>query len=179
MDVAQDLIQRVGINAMSFKHLSDQVGIRQPSVHHHFPRKADLINALLLRCDEELRSRFQHIAAGRESAAQKLHAVAEIYAEGVEEGRLCLLEMLSAEYASLSGETRRLLDRAIRNLILVIELILVQGIEAGELQSPADTFEAAYTFYSFLMGAHSLARCSLGVGALRTAVQGYVEMLKA
>ncbi|MCD4689251.1 MAG: TetR/AcrR family transcriptional regulator, partial [Desulfuromonadaceae bacterium] len=46
LDVAEDLIQRVGLNAMSYKHISDAVGIRKASIHHHFPKKDNLIDAL-------------------------------------------------------------------------------------------------------------------------------------
>lgn len=44
LDVADDLVQRVGLNAMSYTHISDAVGIRKASIHHHFPRKEDLVN---------------------------------------------------------------------------------------------------------------------------------------
>jgi len=40
LDIAQDLIQRRGLNAMSFKDLGDAVGIRKSSVHHHFATNA-------------------------------------------------------------------------------------------------------------------------------------------
>ena len=35
LDVAEDLVRRVGLNAMSYKHISEAVGIRKASVHHH------------------------------------------------------------------------------------------------------------------------------------------------
>lgn len=50
LDVAEDLIQRVGLNAMSYKHISDAVGIRKASIHHHFPNKENLVDELLNRC---------------------------------------------------------------------------------------------------------------------------------
>lgn len=50
LDAAQDLIQRVGVNAMSYKHISDTVGIRKASIHHHFPKKENLVDELLKRC---------------------------------------------------------------------------------------------------------------------------------
>ena len=50
LDVAEELIQRVGLNAMSYKHISDVVGIRKASIHHHFPKKENLVDELLNRC---------------------------------------------------------------------------------------------------------------------------------
>ena len=49
MDVAQDLIQRRGVNGMSFKDISDAVKIRKASIHHHFASKQDLVEALVTR----------------------------------------------------------------------------------------------------------------------------------
>jgi len=49
-DVAEDLIRRVGLNAMSYKHIGDAVGMRKASIHHHFPKKETLVDELLQRC---------------------------------------------------------------------------------------------------------------------------------
>ena len=45
LDVAQDLVQKRGLNAVSFQDLSDAVGIRKASVHHHFGNKAVMVQA--------------------------------------------------------------------------------------------------------------------------------------
>jgi len=47
LDTAQDLVQRIGANAMSYQHISEAVGIRKASIHHHFPKKEDLLEALI------------------------------------------------------------------------------------------------------------------------------------
>src|SRR5262245_64393090 len=49
LDAAQDLIQRLGANAVSYQHLSEAVGIRKASIHYHFPTKQDLLEALIER----------------------------------------------------------------------------------------------------------------------------------
>jgi TetR/AcrR family transcriptional repressor of nem operon len=35
---------------MSYKHISEAVGIRKASVHHHLPKKENLVDELLERC---------------------------------------------------------------------------------------------------------------------------------
>ena len=49
LDAAQGLVQRLGANAISYQHVSAAVGIRKASIHHHFPTKDDLIEALVRR----------------------------------------------------------------------------------------------------------------------------------
>ena len=66
LDVAQDLVQRRGLNAMSFQDLSNSVGIRKASVHHHFANKSDMVSALLARYREHFSTRFGTDPAGKE-----------------------------------------------------------------------------------------------------------------
>ena len=69
LDVADDLVQRVGLNAMSYKHISEAVGIRKASIHHHFPKKEDLVDELLKRCEFSYGDRYREIADGEGGVA--------------------------------------------------------------------------------------------------------------
>ena len=42
IDVATSQVRRLGYSAFSYADLADAVGIRKPSIHHHFPTKEDL-----------------------------------------------------------------------------------------------------------------------------------------
>jgi AcrR family transcriptional regulator len=62
LNCAQDLIQRVGINAMSYNDISKAVGIKKASIHYYFPKKDDLINELLCNCKTEYSEQYKKIA---------------------------------------------------------------------------------------------------------------------
>ena len=49
LDIGQELIQTRGYSAMSFQDIAAVVGIKKPSVIHHFPSKADLGIAIIRR----------------------------------------------------------------------------------------------------------------------------------
>ena len=49
LDAAQALIQRGGANAMSYQHISQAIGIRKASIHHHFATKEALLEAVIQR----------------------------------------------------------------------------------------------------------------------------------
>src|SRR4051794_36242328 len=49
LDVAQELLQTRGYNAISYQDIADRIGIRKASIHHHFPNKSDLAQALVRR----------------------------------------------------------------------------------------------------------------------------------
>lgn len=50
---AHSLIIAGGYNGFSYADIADKVGIRKPSIHHHFPSKVDLVRTLVARYREQ------------------------------------------------------------------------------------------------------------------------------
>ncbi len=114
LDVAEDLIQRVGLNAMSYKHISDTVGIRKASIHHHFPRKKDMVDALLSRCDSTYGVHYLAIVDDNGSAPEKLRQLADVFADGVTTGKLCLVGMICSDMNTQEPTSCRFLRKPCR-----------------------------------------------------------------
>lgn len=49
---ARSLIVAGGYNGFSYADIAEVVGIRKPSIHHHFPSKLDLVKTLVIRYRE-------------------------------------------------------------------------------------------------------------------------------
>ena len=49
LDTTERLIQTRGFNAISYQDISDAVGIKKASIHHHFPTKFGLGTAVIER----------------------------------------------------------------------------------------------------------------------------------
>lgn len=45
----RSLIVKGGYNGFSYADIADVIGIRKPSIHHHFPSKAELVTTLVVR----------------------------------------------------------------------------------------------------------------------------------
>ncbi len=178
LDCAEDLVQRMGSNAMSYQHLSEEIGIRKASIHYHFPRKEDLILALQNRCEHAYFERYQAIAQGPGAASEKLVELAKVFADSVRKGKLCVATMLSAEYENLSEPSREALRSTTRKTLDTISSILVSGVENGEFSSSIDAKEMAYAFFSFLKGGHLLARSTQSVDTFERSALVFVEQLK-
>lgn len=104
LDVAQSLIQTRGVNAMSFRDLSEAVGIRKASVHHHFPSKADMVRALLDRYQQGFQREVDRLLGGDAPAAARLRDYFDLFLHTLQQGdhdHVCLCGMLAAEIASL------------------------------------------------------------------------------
>lgn len=177
LDCAQELIQRVGINAMSYNDLSEVVGIRKASIHYYFPKKEDLINELLCNCKEAYGSQYQKIADADEPASSKLRRIAEIYENGVRQNRICIVGILSAEYESLGPETHENLKKAIDNTVKIYEKIFAQGLELGEFQLKGNSYNAAYAFFNFLLGGQIISRCSKDPESFAKTTDVYIKNL--
>ena len=54
MRAAGAMVQNRGYNALSFRELAAEVGVKSSSVHYHFPTKGDLAVALARRYTDNL-----------------------------------------------------------------------------------------------------------------------------
>lgn len=55
---ARSLIVKGGYNSFSYADISEVVGIRKASIHHHFPSKSDLVAKLVVQYREEAEAGF-------------------------------------------------------------------------------------------------------------------------
>ena len=62
LDEAQDLMQTRGYAEMTFQEIATRVGIKKPSIVHHFPSKAELAAVVLDRYHRQFIRAMQDIA---------------------------------------------------------------------------------------------------------------------
>lgn len=105
MDVAEALIQQRGYGGFSFDDVAQAVGIRKPSVHHHFRTKAELVAALARRYTERFESALAAIDVARRDPLARLKAYVQLFATTyAQDGRLCVCGMLGAEANALPAD---------------------------------------------------------------------------
>jgi TetR/AcrR family transcriptional repressor of nem operon len=105
MDVAEALIQQRGYGGFSFDDVAQAVGIRKPSVHHHFRTKAELVAMLARRYTERFESALAAIDVARRDPLARLKAYVQLFATTyAQDGRLCVCGMLGAEADALPAE---------------------------------------------------------------------------
>ncbi len=105
MDVAQALIQQRGYAGFSFDDVAQAVGIRKPSVHHHFRTKAVLVAALVQRYTERFESALAAIDVARRDPLARLKAYVRLFASTyAQDGHLCVCGMLGAEADALPAD---------------------------------------------------------------------------
>lgn len=161
LDAAQDLIQRRGVNGMSFKDISDVVGIRKPSIHHHFASKHELVEALLNRYRDQFDRVLNEILESERNAQSKLQQYAEVFVQTLTAGsadRSCLCGMLAAEIYSLSEIASDAVNGFLCDNVSFLSKILTDGRADGSLVFDGAAEDSAGMILSTLEGALIVAR---------------------
>src|ERR1039458_4825940 len=90
LDVAERLVQVRGFNGFSYADIAAELAITKASLHHHFPSKAGLGEALILLYTERFIDALAAIDAEASAAPAKLNAYAGLYVDVLREERMCL-----------------------------------------------------------------------------------------
>ena len=102
MDAAESLIQQRGYAGFSYDDVAQAVGIRKPSVHHHFRTKAELVTELVQRYTQRFASALAAIDMARSQPMARLKAYVRLFSQTyANDGRLCACGMLGAEADAL------------------------------------------------------------------------------
>lgn len=181
LDVAQDLIQRLGVNGMSYQDISDRVGIRKASVHTHFPKKDDLVAALLDRYSDRFVSIVDGILASTDSPEVKLRRYCGLYEATLSAGnqdKACLCAMLGAELVSLNDpliERVRYFYRANTERLVVL---LEAGRQDGSFGFAGDIPAMASLIFGVLEGGMLVARVEGGAPQFRQSIDQMIRLVK-
>ena len=175
MDVAEELVQQIGPNAMSYQQISASVGVRKASIHHHFPKKENLIDALLGHCQVTYGDKYQAIVDGEGEAPDKLRKLADVFAEGLQNQQLCLVGMISADIYTLKQSSRQILETTIKETVSIFAAVFDQVLQENSLSVTKRTEETADAFFSFLLGAQISARACGGVQSFDRATEAIIS----
>ncbi|WP_295819144.1 TetR/AcrR family transcriptional regulator [uncultured Deinococcus sp.] len=160
LDVAQRLTQERGFNAFSYLDIGTQLGIRNASIHYHFPSKAELGLALVRRYREWLQDILTELDA-EPSPRRRLDRYVDSYREVVhDDGRICLCTVLTAEDAALPAGMREEIQAFFDLNERWLGGVLQAGIAAGELRVTGARELAAASLLATLEGAMLLARAA-------------------
>ncbi len=165
LDAAQDSIQRVGANAMSYQDISEAVGIQKASIHYHFPTKEKLIEALIERYSERFFSLVQSIVDSELSPETKLRRYGLLFetmlSEG-ERGKVCLCGILGAELGTLGPVAADNIRRFFKENEKRLAEILDEGREQNVFKFEGDSRSMAILVFCLLEGAMLVVRADEG-----------------
>jgi TetR/AcrR family transcriptional repressor of nem operon len=158
LDVAERLVQVQGFNAFSYADVAAEVQIRKASLHHHFPTKAALGQALITRYRNRFSQALADIHVGSSDARDRLRAYARLYAGVLRKRRMCLCGVLAADFETLPGAMRQGVVGFFRDNEAWLAGVLEEGRRRKTLQFQGPASAVAAFLVSSLEGAMLVAR---------------------
>jgi TetR/AcrR family transcriptional repressor of nem operon len=155
LDVAERLVQSRGFKGFSY---ADELGITKASLHYHFPGKAELGEALIVRYGARFMDALEELDGRVSDPRAKLEGYAGLYAGVLRGKRMCLCGILAAEYETLPPPMRAAVVRFFDENEVWLARVLAQGRSDATLSFDGSPSEAAQAIISGLEGAMLVAR---------------------
>lgn len=179
--MAQELIQRLGVNAMSYKDISDAIGIRRASIHHYFPTKDDLLEALLIRYNDYFLRLVDNIITSAELPETKLRCYCDLFEATLSSGnqdKACLYGMIGAELAAQAHSSAERVRLFYNDNEERLVKILSEGRESNDFHFPGDLQSMAALIFSLLEGGILIVRAGGGVQQYRAIIDQLIQLVK-
>lgn len=159
VDAAEGLVQSLGYNGFSYEDIARIVGIRKPSIHHHFPSKMELGVVVVQRYTHRFREALLRVEGQTSKVPAQLLAYADLFEATYEHGRrLCICGMLGAEHDSLPPEIQQEVRRFFAVNIAWLAEVFARGLADGSLRSLRSAQDLAEVYISALEGAMMVGR---------------------
>ncbi|MFD9705933.1 TetR/AcrR family transcriptional regulator [Lentzea sp. NPDC059081] len=156
LDSAQALVQVRGYNGFSYADISAELSITKPSIHHHFPTKAALAEALIARYREQFAAALVEVDDSTGGARQRLVDYAGLYAATFARGgRICLCGVFAVDAESLPAPVRQATDAFFDDQRRWVAGVLIEaGVPASKAGAAAEAYLAALEGALLLSRAH-------------------------
>ncbi len=180
LDVAQDLIQRLGVNGMSYQDISERVGIRKASVHTHFSKKEDLLTALLDRYSDRFLRIVDGILASNDTSEVKLRRYCGLFEATLSSGnqdRACLCAMLGAELETLNCSSVERVHRFYQANEERLATLLHTGRQDGSFRFPGEVQAMAALIFGLLEGGMLVARVRGGASQFHQMIEQLMRLV--
>ncbi len=159
VDVAEHLIQQKGYNGFSYDDIAQQVGLKKPSIHHHFPTKANLVTMVVERYTFRFAQLLKEIEEKNVLAIKKLDAYIELFSNTFATNRrLCVCGMLGAESDVLPPEIQEAVAKFFELNRVWLTHVFAQGMKNKEFRMELNANEQALYLLSALEGAMIVGR---------------------
>ena len=181
LKAADSLMVQRGYSAFSYADISEAVGIRKASIHHHFPTKAGLAVAVLKAHRGKVLQGMEALDAQIENPLARVQAYLQ-YWEGCIRGKtvsFCVAALMGAEMPALPEELQvevRLHFDALANWL---ERTLKAGVKKHVIQLQSTAASEAQTLMAVLHGSMLTARALGNCEIFKTVTDAAVKRISA
>lgn len=160
LKLASALVQSRGFSAVSFGLVAEQLGLKAPAIHYHFPSKTDLGLALVERYRARYRRWMDEAADQALPAPLVLEGHFRIASRFTDDGRACPVGVLTSEFDSIPLEMQPAVRAMSDEVNTWLADVLAAGKARGELRFVGDAKDMAALISSALQGAVQQSRAT-------------------
>lgn len=171
LDVAADLLQSRGFGSFSYQDLSERIGITKASLHHHFPSKDALGEALTARYLDRYREALQAIDRTHDDPWDRFDAwTARLAAIARSGDKICPPGRLQSDLIVLPEPMRRGASQIYQMALKWLAGVLAEGRERGAMRFTGTPRDQATLVLAAMQGAIQTARAE-GMAKFKTVVR--------
>ncbi|UXH76757.1 TetR/AcrR family transcriptional regulator [Roseateles amylovorans] len=162
-----------GYNSFSYADLAERVGITKPSIHHHFPSKAVLVQTVVAQYREDARNGLAGLVQQLDDPLSELNAYAGYWSACIQSGEhpFCICAMLVTELPTVPDEVAAEVRGHFEDLTTWLASVFTRGAAAGQFHLPNSATISARGFMAVVHGAMLVARALGDPAAFATIVQ--------
>jgi len=178
---ARSLIVTGGYNGFSYADIAKVVGIRNASIHHHFPTKADLVRTLVARYREEGEAGIAELDRHVPDPVEQLRAYTGYWKACITDATapFCVCALLASEMPVLPPEVVIEVRAHFRSLSAWLTSVLERGAAQGRLVLARPAEVEAEMFLATVHGAMLSARAYGDPAIFATITDPLLERLAA
>jgi len=167
---AKRTAQAHGYSGLNFRDLAGEVGIKAPSIYHHFPSKADLAAAVAKRYWEDSVAALEALRAESSDPVRALHQYPDTFRKALEnDNRMCLCSFMAAEYDDLPEAVKKEVQAFADVNVAWLRSVLA----AAGLVRPEESEQRARAIFAAVAGAQLIARSRSDISLYDTLIDGY------
>lgn len=157
---ARSLLIEGGYNGFSYADIAKVVGIRNASIHHHFPSKSDLVRTLVARYREEAEAGIAELERQVADPADQLRAYIGYWEACIADASapFCVCALLASQIPVLPEEVTLEVRAHFRTLSGWLTSVLERGARQGGLHATGTAKAEAESFVACVHGAMLSAR---------------------
>lgn len=160
LDTARTLLTAGGYDGFSYADIAKVVGIRNASIHHHFPSKAELVRTLVARYRGEAEAGLAGLERQVADPARMLQAYIGYWEACIADASapFCICALLATQIPVLPQEIALEVRAHFRSLSGWLASVLERGAAQGSLRLTGTANAEAEAFMAAVHGAMLSAR---------------------
>ena len=155
---ARNFLQCRGYNGFSYKDISQKLGIKNAAIHNYYPKKEDLVAALLEATRNKLAADIAQMVETGCSSREQLQYYFDYALKEFDEGKsICPPGSVILDFEELPEKVKKQNLLLIDDILIWISRVLKTGLEQGEFNFSGPVDVRAELVVETLMGARQLS----------------------